>query len=227
MGFASFAYLQPNRYRGTALIAAEQTTPPEYLKHVAPPPLNIEEHLWTVRQVLFSEPVLEAAARELNENKDAPDRLSSAEIEEFKSHIDIKVESEHTFTIAYESPDRQGAMAVTNKLADLFVHYASASHEEKNKEAATVIDNQLDALKQRLTNQSKQLHAYKTQAVHALPDHIDDNIRAVDSLKAQNQERETKVSEEEARRSSIQQELQALEAKGVLDQTVRARQVSR
>src|SRR5215510_8367525 len=62
-GCAIFAYVQPNKYRGTTVIAAAQTTPPEYLRSVAPPPLNIEDHLWTVREVLFSDPVLEEAAK--------------------------------------------------------------------------------------------------------------------------------------------------------------------
>src|SRR4026209_120544 len=53
-GFATFAHFQPDRYRATALIAAAQTAPPEYLRHVAPPPLNIEDHLWTLREVLYS-----------------------------------------------------------------------------------------------------------------------------------------------------------------------------
>jgi uncharacterized protein involved in exopolysaccharide biosynthesis len=57
-GFMVFAKLQPNRYRATAVIAAEQTAAPDYLKHVAPPPLNIGKYLWTVRQVIFSDAVL-------------------------------------------------------------------------------------------------------------------------------------------------------------------------
>src|SRR5499433_2168988 len=65
-GFTIFAHLQPDRYRATALIAAAQTTPPEYLRHVAPPPLNIQDHLWTVREVLYSDAVLQAAAKESN-----------------------------------------------------------------------------------------------------------------------------------------------------------------
>src|SRR5947208_16962651 len=63
-GFALFAKYQPDVYQASALIAAEQTTPPEYLRHVAPPPLNIEEHLWTVREVIFSDPVLQGAAKQ-------------------------------------------------------------------------------------------------------------------------------------------------------------------
>src|SRR5437867_4451273 len=69
-GFAAYAYLAPDRYRATATIAAEQTTPPEYLRHLAPPPLKMEDHLFVVRQVLYSDPVLQIAARETKQHDD-------------------------------------------------------------------------------------------------------------------------------------------------------------
>jgi len=219
-GFATFAHLQPDKYRATALIAAQQTTPPEYLKHVAPPPLNIEDHLWTVREVLFSDPVLQAAARQTREFSSLSGDLSPQQIEQFKTGIGIKVDSEHSFQLTYDTGDRSEAMNVANTLANMFVEKASAKSEQKTAETASVIDGQVDALKKRMEQQSKQIHDYKAKTVHALPDHIDDNIRAADTAREQVQDRETKISEEEAKKASIQRELQDLEAKGVLDQPV-------
>src|SRR5262245_48673251 len=219
-GFATFAYVQHHRYRGTAVIAAAQTTPPEYLRHVAPPPLKIEDHLWTVREVLYSDPILQVAAKESNEYRRLQRDLSPDQLGEIKQSIGIKVDSEHSFQLTYETGDRYDAMNVTNKLAELFVHKASAEREQKTTEAATVIDDQLDALKQRLETQSRQMHEYKSKAVNALPDHMDDNLRNIESTRAQILERETKIAEEEAKKASSQRELQDLEAKGVLDQPI-------
>src|SRR5262249_33382671 len=75
-GFAVYGHFQPDRYRATAVIAAAQTAPPEYLRRVAPPPLNIEDYLWTVREVLFSDPLLQAAARESKAYQGIQDDLS-------------------------------------------------------------------------------------------------------------------------------------------------------
>src|SRR5215813_11243082 len=219
-GFATFAYVQHDRYRGTAVIAAAQTTPPEYLRHLAPPPLKIEDHLWTVREVLYSDPILQVAAKESNEYRGLQRALSPDQLEEFKQSIGIKVDSEHSFQLTYETGDRYDAMNVTNKLAELFVHRASAEREQKTTEAATVIDDQLDALKQRIETQSRQMHEYKSKAVNALPDHMDDNLRNIESTRAQILERETKIAEEEAKKAASQRELQDLESKGVLDQPV-------
>lgn len=219
-GLSIYAKYQPDRYRATVVLAAQQTTPPEYLKHVSAPPLNIEDHLWIVREVLFSEPVLQEAAKELKQYKNVQGNVPSEAIEELKSALSLKVENEHSFNITFDTTDRYDAMNATNKLAEVFVQRAAASRNEKDQEAAIVIDGQLDALKQRLETQSQELHAYKQKAVNALPDHIDDNIRAVDSLKTDYQERTTKIAEEEARKTTIQKQVDELEAKGVLDQPV-------
>src|SRR5262245_42465242 len=104
-GFGVFAHFQPDRYRSTAVIAAAQTTPPEYLRHVAPPPLNIEDHLWTVREVLYSDSVLRVAAKESNQYRNIQE-LSPQQLEELKQDIGIKIDSEHSFQLTYQSGDR-------------------------------------------------------------------------------------------------------------------------
>ena len=217
-GFAAFAYLQPTRYRATASLAVEQSAPPEFLKHVASGPLNIQDHLWTVREILFSAPVLESAGRETESYRDIKGKLSPQILDAIKANINLKIDGDHTFQISYDSPDRYEAANVTNKLADLFVDQASAKHEQKNEEAESVITDQLGSLKKRLEDQGKHLQEYKAQVAHALPDHIDDNLRESERLRSTYQDRTLKIAEEEARRTSIQKQLQDLEAKGVLDQ---------
>jgi polysaccharide biosynthesis transport protein len=225
VAFGIFAHYQRDRYRGTAIIAAEQTTPPEYLRHVAPPALDIREHLFTIREVLFSDQVLQQAAKATKRYRNIEADLRPQQIEEFRQELNsqadfIKVENEHTFTLTYDSQDRYEAMNVTNKLAEAFVKAASAKHEEKTDDAAKVIDDELDSLTNRIQNESKKIHDYKTTAVHALPDHIDDNLRGIESAKDRIQDRETKIVEEVAKKASIEKEIIDLEAKGVLDQPI-------
>ncbi len=217
-GFATYAYRQPDKFRATALLAAEQTAPPEYLKHVAPQPLDMQEHLWTVREVLFSPPVLESAARELKQNRHVQGSLPAAALEGVKSGINIKVDGEHTFQVSYDAGDRFEAMNVANKLAELFVRQASAKHEQKTEEAASVIDNELDALKKRLDEQSRRLHDYKSATVNVLPEHMLENMHVVDELRDAARDLEGKINDEDAKRTSVQKQIDELEAKGVLDQ---------
>lgn len=223
--FAVYAHYQPDRYRSTAIIAAEQTTPPEYLKHVEPPPLDIRDHLFTIREVLFSGPVLQEAARATKRYRNVAGDLTPQQVEQFRQELNsqgdfIKIENEHTFTLTFDSLDRHEAMAVTNGLAEAFVKAASAKHEQKTDDAAKVIDDELETLTKHLDDQSKQIHDYKTATVHALPDHIDDNLHAITSSTERIQERQTKISEELAKKAMIEGQLSDLEAKGVLDQPI-------
>ena len=218
-GFAVFARLQPDKYRATAVIAATQSTAPEYLLRVAPP-LRIEDHLWVVREVLYSDAVLHAAAKESRSYQKVEGILSPQQLEELKEAISIKVDTEHSFQVTFEAGDRYDAMNVANKLASLFVQKASAKREQNTSEAANVINEQVNALKKELQEKSRQMHDYKTKAVHALPDHIDTNLKAIDSTRDQIRDLEIKIAEEQAKKASTQQELQDLESKGVLDQPV-------
>src|SRR3954467_8383509 len=82
VGFSYYAMRQPNRYKATTQLAAQQLTPPEYLRGVAPAPLHIEDHLWTVREVLFSDPVLSEAGRELTAYRNVPGILPTEALED-------------------------------------------------------------------------------------------------------------------------------------------------
>ena len=119
-------------------MAVAQTAPPEYLKQVASAPLNIQDHLWTVREILFSPEVLEKAKAS-------------------KEDINVKIETDRTFSITYDAPDKFEAATVANKLAALFVEQASANNAQKNEDTESVINTQIDSLKKRLEEQGKQL----------------------------------------------------------------------
>jgi len=225
IGFAIYAHYQPDRYRATAIIAAEQTTFSEYLRHVEPPPLDIRDHLFTIREVLFSDDVLQEAAKATKRFHGVAGDLTPQQIEQFRQELNsqgdfIKIENEHTFTLTYDSRDRHEAMNVTNKLAEEFVKNADAKHEKKTDDAAKVIDDQLDALTKRIDAESKEIHDYKTSAVHALPDHIDDNLRALESAKDAIEERRAKITDEQAKKATVEGQLADLESKGVLDQPI-------
>src|SRR6267143_2454791 len=159
-GFVLYAYTQPSRYRAMALLGAEQVAPPDYLKRISPPPINMGDQLWKVREIVFSPPVLETAARELKKYHDIQGKLPPGALEELKTDINIKLDGEHTFQLTYDGLDRYEAMNVTNKLAQLLVQEASANHEQKDEDAESVINEQIDAVKKRLEKQGRELQEY-------------------------------------------------------------------
>ena len=165
-----YAYNQPNVYRAQALIAAVNPEAPQYLRAVAQEPLNLQEHLWTIREVLFSRDVLSDGAHQLAAYRDVNGAFPDSAIDALKSNLTVKVETGDTFHIFYEGKNPQEVMDVTNKLAETFVQRASAKHQEKVQDTKAVIDQQIDTLKAQLAEQDKQVRAYKERAVNELPE---------------------------------------------------------
>jgi len=217
-GFALYAYTQPNRYRAQSLVAAENLAPPDYLKHVSPEPINIQEHLWTVREVLYGPDILNAAAREMKVYRDVKEQLPEEALDDVRARIVVKVESEHTFHISYEGGDPAEVMNVTNKVAELFTERASAKRDKKVADAKGVIDDELKTVKERLEKQDEAMRSYRQRAVNELPEHMDFNIKEVDSLRAQYEERTSRIGDEEAKRTTVSKQLRQLEDQGVLNQ---------
>src|SRR5206468_657538 len=98
---------------------------------------------WTVRQVIFSDAVLQETAKETTKYRNLPGPLSPQQLEEFRAALNvpdlIKIDSEHTFKLTYDALDRFEAMNVTNRLAQSFVEHASEKREKKTEEAGVVI----------------------------------------------------------------------------------------
>jgi capsular exopolysaccharide synthesis family protein len=215
--FTIYAYKQPDKYRAQALLAAEHLTPPDYLKTVAPPPVNMQNHLWIVREVLFRPDLLTKAAKEIRHYSGAAGTLPVQDLEAVKEEIDIRIDGEHTFYISFEGHDRHEVANVTNRLAELFVTSASAQRELRAQQTSDVVRGELDALTKRLEHQDLQIKQYKQAAVSELPEHIDANIRMLDSLQHQYQDVTGKITDEQAHRTSALQEMSELESRGVLD----------
>jgi polysaccharide biosynthesis transport protein len=217
-GVAFYAYRLPNRYRAQALVAAENMTPNDYMRDVTPEPLNIQEHLWTVREVLFRPEVLSDAARELTALRDVKGPFPETVIDALKSNITVRVESEHTFHIVYEGSDPHDVMNVTNRLAERFVKEASATHQEVVKDTQGVIDQQIDALKAKLAAQDKEVRAYKERAVNELPQSQDSNMKMAESLQQQYDGITSRIADEQAKRTTVARQIADLESHGVQNQ---------
>ena len=219
-GFSYYAMRLPDRYRAETLLAAQTLTPLEYLKHVAPAPLHIEDHLWTVREVLFSDPVLDVAGHELAEYRNVEGPLNRAALDGIKENIAITIDGEHTFKVAFEGGSPQEVANVANKLAEEFVNRSTVKEERKTEDAQSIIQDQLNVVKERLAQEDQRVKQYKQNAAHELPEHVDANIRALDDLRNEYQTRGTKIADDEARLTSIQNELRQLEAQGALEKPV-------
>ena len=97
--------------------------------------------------------ILDAAANELSEYQKTSGPVSEQTRDAVKEAISIKVESEHTFTVAFDGTDPNEVAKASNVLSTLFVDHASAKSAKRTEDTQSIIQNQLDALKARLAAQ--------------------------------------------------------------------------
>src|SRR5262249_16085748 len=146
---------------------------PTYLREDAPPPINIQDHLWTVREVIFSPPVLEAAARKLPAYREVQGPLPAEARDDVKQGVSIKIDGEHTFSCAYQVGDADEVANVTKVLYEKFVDLASTKDEQRTEDTQKTLKDLIDGVLAQLSQQDAQVRTYKEKAAHELPEHVD------------------------------------------------------
>ena len=223
VGFGVFGYMLPDRYRTRALLAAEpMATAHDYVNaagtahttHI----VNVEEQLRKVREIVYSTPVLETVIKEFQ----LYDGVSDVALLDLKSKITIDAEKDDpthqhsqptwiSFYIGVEGGDKQKVMGVTNRLVELFIQKASSARGQRAEDVAGFIDAELVQLKEKLTQQDEKIKNYKQRAVHELPEVADTNLKILETLQGQVLAKNESLTNEQARRTAVAQELQELE----------------
>ncbi|HEY7333399.1 MAG TPA: AAA family ATPase [Bryobacteraceae bacterium] len=232
----------PQRYRAKALVGSESQLPglPAVGDRVDPSTVNAQEQLRAVREVLLTPDVLDSVARQFKvgpnpapgigawipwpalrewvvsrQDPPAADKPPSPG-DELKSEIQIQVDGPSTFYIGYEGADPNLVAQVTNRLAVLFVQRTSKLQVELVDKQDDVLDAEVQKTKNQLDSTEDALKQYKEREAQELPERVSSNLRQVEDLQQQIQSQTDKITDAEARRASIREELAALEKQGAL-----------
>jgi uncharacterized protein involved in exopolysaccharide biosynthesis len=126
LGVAYYTGKLPVRYRAQALIASQAAVPETYLTGRADAAaVNVQEHLRTIREVIFSPAVLETVVQEFHLYDVAHDRGMEQAANLVKPRIQIQVDSPDAFYLGFEGDSPQQVTQVANRLAGLFVERTS------------------------------------------------------------------------------------------------------
>jgi polysaccharide chain length determinant protein (PEP-CTERM system associated) len=216
---AGAAYLVtklPEHYRARTLVGTQ--TPPfaDYLsdKPAVPVTATVQEQLRAVRESLFNPSVLGTVAAEFPRAT-----LKSGEsrsIDALKSKIQIEVEGPDAFYIGFEGDDPQQVARVANRLAQLFIERTSDVHGQKVEQADTFLDEEVERARNQLVGEDDGLKAYRQSVAQELPERLQTNLKLIETLQQQIQEKTDHIAEEQARRSASIDELKTLEDQGAL-----------
>jgi polysaccharide chain length determinant protein (PEP-CTERM system associated) len=223
---AAWFYAQrlPQRFRASAMVGFEPLIPgqPAPGNLVDPATINAQEELRAIRETLFSAPVLETVAREFavpakssSGSKPAPDDM--------KSSIQIQLEGPNAFSVGFESGSAELSAKVANRLAGLFVEQTSNLRGQIVEQQDNVLDSEVDRLRNQLSAQEDGLKSYKDRVSQELPERLAANLKELENVHQQIQSKTDQIAQAEARRSSIKEEMQALEKQGVLQEEAPAK----
>ena len=218
----------PERFRAKALVASETAAPEPYLggRVDAVATVDVQEHLRAVRAILFSPPLLETVVREFNlydvRGTGATERATNA----LKARIQIQVDSPDSFYVGFEGDRAEQVTQVANRLAALFVERTSDLHGERVAQVDSLLDEEVNRLRTQLADQEEGLKRYQQSVAQELPDRLAANLKLLENLQQQSQNKSDQIAEAQARRLAVVDEIASLTNQGALEPSQRQKTVN-
>ncbi len=178
---------------------------------------NAQELLRTVRETLLTQPVIESIIREFKLAPLPAGGLKQKSIDDTKAAIQIQIESPDTFYIGFEGAQPRQTMAVANRLANLLIDQTTAVRDHRVQQEDTFLDSEVARMRAQLDQQDNSLKAYRQAAAQELPERLANNLKQLESLQEQVQNKNDQITSAEASRSAATEELNSLEKQGVLE----------
>lgn len=216
LGAAALAFYLPLVYRSETTVVAEPMLGRDYLQAESTL-MAVETQLQTIRENLFRRSLLEQVIDEfeLYKNVTTAQDAAAAKPEEIlkdmESRIEVRVEGEETFTISFESESPKQAAEVANRLAELFIQRQAATRERRLSTAVGFVSQQVESVRQQLTENQRRIQQYKESTVRDLPDYLSTNLGQVETLLTRLQQKNDAISTEEARRVAAMTEMEEIE----------------
>jgi len=215
-GAAYYVTKLPEHFRARTLVGTQTASFANYFTDKPPVPATttVQEQLRTVRESLFSPSVLGTVAAEFP--RAALKSGESKPIDALKSKIQIEVEGPDAFYIGFEGDEPQQAARVANRLAELFIERTSDVHGQNVEQADTFLDEEVERARNQLAGQDEGLKVYRQSVAQELPERLQTNLKFIETLQEQIQNKTDHIAEEQARRSASIDELKTLEDQGAL-----------
>jgi succinoglycan biosynthesis transport protein ExoP len=214
-----YALRLPPTFRARALVgtAPAISARPDFAKPDTLVTLTAEDQLRAIRETLLSTSVIESVIREFRLYDLPTGRASVAVIEAMKTRIEIQVEGPEAFYVGFEGSRPDQAMNVANRLAGLFLDRKSDLRGRRVSAENTFLDSEVGPLQTQLKGEEDKLRAYQQSAAGALPERMTANLKQLETLPQQIQAKNDQITEGEARRLALTDEVKGLANQGALE----------
>ena len=187
----------PKLYEASTLILVQRQRVPE--KYVQPViASDLENRISTISQQILSRSNLERLIERYNlfAGEEFRNVLLDDKIESLRKRITVEVSRSRrdreadAFTIAFRDRDPLTAMRVANGLATHFIDENLKVRETQALGTSDFLEAELESTRKRLEEIEKELKDYRSRHMGELPEQLDANLRVLDRLNAQLNEKE-------------------------------------
>jgi polysaccharide chain length determinant protein (PEP-CTERM system associated) len=209
-----YAQMQPSRYRSTAVI---QVTPPQLPSTMVRPmvTMSLRERLPMLEQEVLSRARLE---RIITDNDLYRVQRAETTMEDVVTQMrrDINVGLPRntsrktdglTFTLSYSSLNPRTAHQVTERLVSLFVDENARQRETIAEGTDQFLAAEVSTARARLEETERRLEAYKRQYGGQLPEQLQANVTALQSVQVQIQTLNESIARDSSELLIVQREL--------------------
>lgn len=200
----------PEVYYASTLILIE---PPKVTGDVAGSTtgMSVEDRLNLIRQQITSRSLLEPVLRDLNLYSGQDDASLAGAVDSFRSSLWVDTSTTGSgnqrnvisFRIGFEHRDPRIAMEVPNRVAALFLEQNEAVLRSRIQGTMEFLDSELERLRETLEGKEKTIAEFRTQFMGQLPEHLGNNLGALDRYREQLKATEEQLMTTKERRTSL------------------------
>lgn len=213
--FVAAAFLLPPTYEAEALLEFEPAFQPGHDHGAVPHEMTVQHQLPRITELLYRRSVLERVIEEHGLFPESEGGVTSAELEELRSRIGVRVEGERTFHLAYEGGDPEEVVRVTSRLAELLIQTTRGEREQRAEAGSQFVEAQIEPVRARLEEQERRIEEYKARHAGEIPDQVPASLQLLETTQERLQDVSETISEAESRRVAILREISELERQGV------------
>jgi polysaccharide chain length determinant protein (PEP-CTERM system associated) len=206
----------PRIYQASTLILIKpQQVPQDYVQS-AIVAANIESRIKSIGQKILSNQNLQEIIDEFNlfSNPEHKDWFIEDKIADLRNRVVIQLQETDkrqreadAFYISFLWPDPQKVAAVANRIAALFINEDLKEREAEAVDTTQFLDEQLREMRERLKEYEAQLMGYRKRYMGELPEQLESNLRILDTLQKQLNQREERLRDEKNRLALLKIEI--------------------
>ncbi|MFP3980724.1 MAG: GumC family protein [Desulfobacterales bacterium] len=206
-----FFYLQqPEIYRSSAsIIYQEQRVNPSRLSPDSE--MQMGEMVNTVSQQVMSRKNLEEMISRFNLYQRMHAELPTEEIiERFRENIEVSMERGrgNVFSVSFTGRDPDRVKQVANALASKFIEENLRFREERARDTAAYIQDELEMAKKRLNEKEAQMRDYRREHYNEMPEQREANVNRLNALQERYNSLQNNIYNVEQTRALVAEQLE-------------------